>query len=55
VPFRPRRAFLVIADAAVDQDGVVRRADDVGLEAQDQHVSFVQRSSLPQPAPVLGE
>ena len=33
---RKFRPVLVIADAAVDQDGVVRGAYDVGLKAKDQ-------------------
>ncbi len=34
VPERPGRARLVVADAAIHQDGVVRRADDVALDAE---------------------
>ena len=35
VPGRPVRERLVVADAGVDQDVVVWRLDDIGLEAQD--------------------
>ena len=34
VPGRPQREVLVVADAGIDQDVVVRRLDDIGLEAQ---------------------
>ena len=34
VPVRPRRRGLVVADAAIDQDGMVRRAHHVGLDAE---------------------
>ena len=36
VPVRPRRPVLVVADAAVDEHRMVRRAQDVGLEAEDE-------------------
>ncbi len=49
VPFRTQRPRLVVADAAVDQDGVVRRLHDVGLEAQDQRVAVVDRLRLSHP------
>ncbi|MCP1747854.1 hypothetical protein J2R73_009873 [Bradyrhizobium japonicum] len=55
VPFRPLRARLVVADAAVDQNGAVRRLHHIGLEAQEQHVLLVQRLGLPHPCPVLGQ
>src|SRR5919199_1460199 len=42
VPFRPLRPRLVVADATVDQDGVMRRLHHIGLEAQDQGVRLVQ-------------
>ena len=53
VPFRPLRPRLVVADAAIDQDGVVRRLHHIGLEAQDQHVLVVERAGLLHPRPVL--
>jgi hypothetical protein len=43
IPFRAQRPRLVVADAAVDQNGVMRRLDDVRLETQDQHVIGVER------------
>ena len=36
VPDRPGRTRLVVADAGVDQDVVMRRAHDVALDAQDE-------------------
>ena len=36
VPEGPGRPRLVVADAGIDQDGVVRRADQVGLDAEPQ-------------------
>ena len=41
VPERARGARLVVADAAVDQDGVVRGLHDVALDAQDQPASGI--------------
>ena len=55
VPFRAQRPRLVVADAAIDQDGVMRRLHDVGLETQDQHVVVVDRTGLFHPRPVLRE
>ena len=55
IPFRTRRPRLVVADAAVDQDGMMRRLHDVGLEAQDQYVVVVERVRAPHPRPVLCE
>jgi hypothetical protein len=55
VPFRPLRPRLVVADAAVDQDGVMRRLYDVRLEAQDQHVIVVERMRGTHPRAVLGQ
>ena len=55
VPFRAQRPRLVVADAAIDQDGVVRRPHDVGLEAQDQHVVVIDRAGLFHPRLVLSE
>src|SRR6516162_2309554 len=55
VPFRTRRPRLVIADAGVNQDGVMRRLDDVGLKAQDQRVLVVERLRISHPSPVLGK
>ena len=49
VPFRPLRPRLVVADAAIDQDGVVRRLHHIGLEAQDQHVFVVECAGLLHP------
>jgi hypothetical protein len=48
-------AAVVIADAAVDQDGVMRRFHHTGLETQDQHVVGVERAGLLHPRPVLGQ
>ncbi len=53
VPFRSLRPRLVVADAAIDQDGVVRRLHDIGLETQDQHVVGVERTGLLHPLAVL--
>ncbi len=36
VPVRPKRPFLVVADAAVDQDGVVFCPHDIALHGKDQ-------------------
>jgi hypothetical protein len=55
VPFRAQRPRLIVADATVDQNGVMRRLHDVGLETQDQHVGFVDRACPPHPRPVLGQ
>ncbi len=55
VPFRPQRPRLVIADATVDQDGVMRRLHDIGLETQDQHVVGVKCARALHPRSVLGQ
>jgi len=55
VPFRPIGARLVVADAAVDQNGMVRRLHHVGLEAQQQDVLVIQRLRFAHPCPVLGQ
>jgi hypothetical protein len=39
VPERPHRARLVIADAGIDQNIVVRRLDDEALDAEHQAVA----------------
>jgi hypothetical protein len=44
---------LVVADATVDQDRVVRDTNDIGLKAQDQRVGRVDRPRIAQPLPVL--
>jgi hypothetical protein len=55
VPFRTSRPRLVVANGAIDQDGVMRRLHDVGLETQDQHVFVVERSGLLHLRTVLGQ
>ncbi|MGY4232323.1 hypothetical protein ACVIIW_001270 [Bradyrhizobium sp. USDA 4449] len=55
VPFRTIGSRLVVADAAVDQDGVMRRLHDIGLEAEHQDVLLIQRACLPHPISVLGQ
>ena len=55
IPVRPLRPRLVVADAAVDQDGVMRRLHDIGLEAQHQHVIVVERARRAHPRAVLGQ
>ena len=52
VPKGARRPRLVVADAAVDHDGVVRRLHDVALDAEHQLVPRVEVFRL-QPAAVL--
>jgi hypothetical protein len=54
VPERPGRPRLVVADAAVDHDGVVRRLHDVALDAEHQLIVLIEEFRL-QPAPVLVE
>jgi hypothetical protein len=48
IPFRARPR-LVVTDAAVDQNGVMRRLDHIGLKTQDQHVLRIERSRLSHP------
>ncbi len=55
IPFRTLRPRLVVADATVDQDRVVRGTNDIGLKAQDQRVGGVDRPRIAQPLPVLGQ
>ena len=38
IPFRSRRPHLVVADATVNQNDMMRRAHDIGLETEDQPV-----------------
>ena len=54
VPERPRRPRLVVADAGVDQDVVVRRLHQVALDAQHELVVCVEEFRL-QPGAVLVE
>jgi hypothetical protein len=55
VPERPRGPRLVVADAGIDQDVVVRRLDDEALYAQDQAaVRRIEKGRL-EPRPVLVE
>ena len=58
VPERPRRPRLVVADAGVDQDVVVRRLDHVALDAEHhlarcriEAVRLAARSGSPRAAP----
>jgi hypothetical protein len=46
VPGRAMRKRLVVADAGIHQDRVVRRLDDVGLEAQHRHAGRIERRRL---------
>ncbi len=46
VPERPRRARLVIADAGIDQDIVVRRLDDEALDAKHELVGRIEKCGL---------
>jgi hypothetical protein len=55
IPFRTLRPRLVVADATVDHDRVVRGTNDIGLKAQDQRVGGVDRPRVAQPPPVLGQ
>jgi hypothetical protein len=48
VRLRPLRPRLVVADATVDQDRVVRGTNDIGLKAQDQRVGGVDRPRIAQ-------
>jgi hypothetical protein len=52
IPLRTRPR-LVVADAAVEQNGVMRRLHHIGLETQDQHVLRIQRGRLSHPRPVF--
>ena len=54
-PMRAQRSRLVVADAAVDQDGVMRRLHHIGLEAEDQNVLVVERAGLLHPAAIFGQ
>ena len=54
VPEAAPRPRLVIADAGIDHDGVMRGLHDVALDAQDQPVFGIEKSGL-QPPPVLLE
>src|SRR6185437_7907570 len=54
VPKTPRRSRLVVADAGIDHDRVMRRLYDVALDAEHQPVFGIEESGL-QPAPVLVE
>ena len=51
---RVLRPVLVVADATIDQDGVMRRLHDVRLETKDQPVLGIERMGL-QPGAVLGQ
>ena len=53
IPIRTRRPRLVVTDAAVDQNGVMRRLHHIGLKTQDQHVLRIERGRLPHPRPVF--
>ncbi len=50
-----RCAILVVANTAVDQDGVVWGPNDIGLEAEDQSILLIQRPGRQHPAPVFAE
>ena len=54
VPKTPRRSRLVVADAAIDHDGVVRCLHDVALDTEHQLIGGIEEFWL-QPAPVLVE
>src|SRR6266516_4230782 len=49
IPIRTRRPRLVVTDAAVDQNGVMRRLHHIGLKTQDHHVLRIERDRLPHP------
>ena len=56
VPEGPRRAVLVVADAGIDQDVMVRRLDQIALDAEPQLAAGrIQRPQLFQPGPVFGQ
>ena len=54
VPEAPRRPRLVVAHTGVDHDRVVRRLDDVTLDAEHQPVLGIEESGL-QPTSILVE
>ena len=55
VPLVAAGARLVVADAGIHQDGVMRRAHDIGLECEDEHVVGIDGAGLLQPWPVPGQ
>jgi hypothetical protein len=55
VPRRPQREVLVVADAAIDQDVMVRRLDDIRLEAQHDIPARAVIAAGRQPGEVLAE
>src|SRR5208283_751148 len=54
VPKAPRRSRLMVANARVDHDRVVRCPHDVALDAEHQLIRGIEESGL-QPPPVLVE
>jgi hypothetical protein len=55
VPCRPQRKVLVVADAAIDQDVMVRRLDDIRLEAQYDVPARAVVAAGRQPGQILAE
>jgi hypothetical protein len=49
------RARLVVADASVDKNGVMRRLDDIRLKAEDQRIVSVKRLRLFQPRAIFSQ
>ncbi len=54
IPFRSRRPHLVVADATVNQNDMMRRAHDIGLETEDQPV-ILTKGFRRKPAAILLE
>ena len=54
VPEAPRRSRFVVADAAIDHDGVMRCLHDVALDTEHQLIGGIEEPGL-QPASVLVE
>src|SRR5690349_3033635 len=55
VPERPRQPRLMITDAGIDQDVVMRRPDDEGLDAEDQTIVGGIEEGRLEPSTVLVE
>ena len=55
VPGRAQREVLVIADAGIDQDVVMRRLDDIGLKAQHDVACVAVVSARCEPGEILFE